>query len=122
MVGLTVLLPVALHVAGASGTASGRLQNAALHFFRVQGRQFEETFVRVVGGGPQASQATAETQTTMLALDFAPDLAAAFDFVLPAPDLRLPVALLLRTGLAVAFFRGGVNPAASSNSTSASSM
>lgn len=75
----------------------------------------------------------------VLALDFAPglavavvfdlvaalapgDLVAAFDFVLPGPDLRLGFALVLRTGLAMASCRGVASPAASSNSASASSI
>ncbi len=52
---------------------NGYLQKSKIHFFRVQGRMFKESFARQVGAGPKVREVTSEKAKTFLNMQFSPD-------------------------------------------------
>lgn len=65
--------PVSTLIGNLTFDAQGNLENPRMHFFQVQGKTFEEAFVRQVGALPQTAQDSSAQQTTLLDKDFAAD-------------------------------------------------
>jgi len=49
---------------------NGYLQTSKIHFFRVQGRMFKESFARIVGAGPKTREVTRDKPKTFLDVKF----------------------------------------------------